>query len=199
MRSGEIANHNYLRGERVIYYRPSKGYLGVDHFSYTIALGRMSTSEGNVRVNVRNCRPYVSDLAVGIADYKAPHILCSCMVTDEEIFGSPSACPQAIVDTCSSSSHLFVPMCVACMGVSSHSIETLSAECLTEVNRATTLLSDRLMCDETPGLPMCEAESVSNPVTSEPWIRWGTSSRLSDMQPLGNSNGGNGFMATVSF
>jgi len=188
--SGEIANTNFLRRERIVYYKPHTGYLGIDSFTYHMTLGSdKSEVEGTVRVNVRNCRTYYSDIAVGTSEFKKANSLCDCIATDEQVYGDPDACPLAVSDTCANEPSLYIPMCVACEGVNATAISSMSAGCLQEVNRVVTLLTDRHLCEDSAGLPMCETETVSNPAP-EPSIFYGTATRRRDISSLGNSGVG---------
>jgi hypothetical protein len=177
-RDGDAANRNYLRGERIVYYKPKEGFLGLDHFTFKINYGLHTSARGEVFVRVQNCRPYYRDIAA--ESYGTPHSLCECQTTDDELFGSPS-CEPAVVETCAQSRSLFIPMCVACATNDAGGAD-FTAECRTQINRATSLLTERGMCS-TLGLPVCDAETY-NPFSPEAFIIKNTPKRVNQLNRL---------------
>jgi hypothetical protein len=177
---GNDARRNYLRDERIVYYIPKQGFQGLDHFSFVINYG-VSTSDarGEVYVRVLNCRPYYRDIAK--ESYTSPHALCDCQTTDEEMFGDPLTCEPAVYQACTESPSLFIPMCVACASDDSGQVE-FSAECRTQINRATSLLTERGMCDALEA-PVCDVESYY-PNSPEAWIIRSTPKRPSELNRL---------------
>jgi hypothetical protein len=177
---GNDARRNYLRDERIVYYIPKQGFQGLDHFSFNINYG-VSTSDarGEVYVRVLNCRPYYRDIAK--ESYTSPHALCDCQTTDEEMFGDPLTCEPAVLQACMESPSLFIPMCVACASDDSGQVD-FSAECRTQINRATSLLTERGMCDALEA-PVCDVESYY-PESPEAWIIRHTPKRPNQLNRL---------------
>jgi len=152
--SSDRAVFTFLDRERIIYYRPKLNFLGVDTFTYRISTGvTPSQSKGQVTVHVRNCRGMTSPVG------QPARGLCACVRTDHAYFGSPS-CPEAITTICADAdlSMVFQGLCATCM------FSMFSVECVSEVHRATVLMTERGMCETTSSTDRdCRTERFSLP------------------------------------
>jgi len=116
---GPIAERNlFLRGEKVVIYRPYEGFLGPDYFKYSVydginkqmhkSFGGSTTSTNEVNIHVRKCRKFIADFSnlhvKGVSPTKVwsttVHPLCTCSSTESLMVGNVTQCNAARSNIC---------------------------------------------------------------------------------------------------
>ena len=171
---GDVAAEFFLRGERTLFYQPNLLYLGPDYFVYVIHDGLniqshigssgKTVSKNEVTVHVRNCRQYARQLQFGLTHDL--HALCTCAQDEYGLVGNTAECtvirksvcvPSVLgTDVYKNSTRLdFLNMCLSCevQGFD-------STDCISETQRAVSLVTQRGMCVSDPYMD-CTAETVT--------------------------------------
>jgi hypothetical protein len=166
--AGDTPAQVFLRNERVVIYRPFKGYKGPDFFSYQVQDGLSLQShvvEGGregvlneVTMHVRNCRVFKRQMDKGVQP--ALHPLCACNQTETAIIDAPGGSCAPIRDvTCADvrTRYTFLNMCQACAGRGAGSID-----CTAETIRAVMMVNQRGFCSRKPAMD-CSQEIMTSP------------------------------------
>ena len=171
---GDVAAQFFLRGERTIFYQPNLRFLGADYFVYVIhdglnvqqhvgSSGKM-VGTNEVTVHVRNCRQYARQLQFGLTH--EVHSLCICAQDEKNLVSNFAECTIAREAICvpsvinspvyKNSTRLdFLNMCLSC---EVQGFE--STDCVSETQRAVSLVTQRGMCVTDPYMD-CTAETIT--------------------------------------
>ncbi|MEM7517172.1 MAG: hypothetical protein AAF368_09650, partial [Planctomycetota bacterium] len=185
-----------LRRQKLVYYLPRPGYLGVDSLQYVVTTGALSSADagapvGLVGLHVRDCRRH--DLDRRTRPTRALSPLCPCLPSEASLFGTEPDCERSVGNVC------LVPtirpnwqrLCTACMDG-----HYGSTHCKLELERATTLIAQQGDCDDlTPADCRFELHTQDGP---EPYLWYPSRTALltpfpDALRPLGTANPGDGF------
>eukprot|EP01035_Chromulina_nebulosa_P016942 gene16942-22434_t len=198
---GDTPNNNFIKFERVVYYKPFDSYLGPDYFTYQIYDGvTLQTHDGlaidssngivitnEVTVHTRYCRIFGYKLANNITNTPLP--LCICAQNESSVLGYSSQCDSVRNEICSNTTtrSQYLSMCQAC------EISLVSTECIQQTIRSVSFLTTIGECSTYPIMD-CSSESVTlsgkdatNYLTISPPTKYGS------FTVLGNSFGGYGW------
>lgn len=156
---GDVPGVNFIRGERMLFYVPRKGYLGPDFFTYKIKRGpdEQSSLESEVTIHIRKCR---------VADYREFDSMCECRPAINSQVSSWNDCKMAVIETCSreESSNEFFNLCLACASTAtlntSATFLQVSSDCRSEILRAQSYLVLNARCARSP-VYNCEDETIT--------------------------------------